>query len=317
MRRLLRTLEVHMAWFKKTNVGEFFLNEAHPYSRKRTIKIQHVGIVFAVLAVLVIVLSTALEKRGEAERSQTQAAKDAKADMSVSGNTAQGSQDTHGGYMTLQSAFSGRGGGGGSGRQYSASQIIKRGSSAGDVLPIGSQIQAQLVGRVESADSNSPVTAVLLSDALSPVQALVIPKGTKVIGSGQLDAQRERLQVRFHTLVFPEGEQYAISALAVMPDGSSGLEGRFSSGALKRNVSQFVGNFVSGLAEGMKDRTATGQLGIPFEKGSLKNGALNGLADASSNYAKSTTEKMGQASASISVASGVQFVLYLEREFHQ
>lgn len=308
-----------MAWFKKTNVSEFFLNEAHPYSQKRTIKVQHVGIVFAVLALLVIVLSTVLEKRGESERSQTQAAKDAKSDMDVSGNTsAPGSQDTQsGGYMTLQSAFSGRAGGGGSGRQYSASQIIKRGSSAGDVLPIGSQIQAQLVGRVESADSNSPVTAVILADALSPVQALVIPKGTKVIGSGQLDTQRERLQVRFHTLVFPEGEQYAISALAVMPDGSSGLEGRFSSGALKRNVSQFVGNFVSGLAEGMKDRTAVGQLGIPFESGSLKNGALNGLSDASSNYAKSTTEKMAQTSASISVSSGVQFVLYLEREFNQ
>lgn len=306
-----------MAWFKKTNVGEFFLNEAHPYSRKRTIKILHVGIVFAVLAVLVIVLSTVLEKRSEAERGQIQAAKDAKSDMSVSGITsAQGSQNTQGGYMTLQSAFSGRGGGG-SGRQYSATQIIKRGSSAGDVLPIGSQIHAQIVGRVESADSNSPVTAIVLSDALSPVQALVIPKGTKAIGSGQLDTQRERLQVRFHTLVFPEGEQYAISALAVMPDGSSGLEGRFSSGALKRNVSQFVGNFVSGMAEGMKDRTAVGQLGIPLESGSLKNGALNGLADASSNYAKSTTEKMGQTSASISVASGVQFVLYLEREFHQ
>lgn len=307
-----------MAWFKKTNVSEFFLNEAHPYSRKRTIKILHVGIVFAVLAVLVITLSTVLEKRGEAERTQSQAAKDAKTDMNVSGDAStRTAQGDHGGYMTLQSAFSGRSGGGGSGRQYSATQIIKRGTSAGDVLPIGSQIQAQLVGRVESADSNSPVTAVVLSDALSPVQALVIPKGTKIIGSGQLDAGRERLQVRFHTLVFPEGEQYAISALAVMPDGSSGLEGRFSSGAFKKNVSQFVGNFVSGLAEGMKDRTAVGQLGIPLESGSLKNGALNGLADASSNYAKSTTEKMGQTNASISVSSGVQFVLYLEREFHQ
>lgn len=307
-----------MAWFKKTNVSEFFLNEAHPYSRKRTIKIQHVGIVFAVLAVLVIGLSTVLEKRGEAERSQSQAAKDAKTGMNVSGNaSAQSAHGDQGGYMTLHSTMSGRAGSGGSGRQYSASQIIKRGQSAGDVLPIGSQIQAQIVGRVESADSNSPVTAVVLSDALSPVQALVIPKGTKVIGSGQLDQQRERLQVRFHTLVFPEGQQYAISALATMPDGSSGLEGRFSSGAFKRNVSQFVGNFVSGLAQGMKDRTAVGQLGIPLESGSLKNGALNGLADASSNYTKSTAEKMGQTSASISVPSGVQFVLYLEREFHQ
>lgn len=310
-----------MSWFKKTNAGEFFLNEAHPYSKIRTVKLQHVGIAIAILALVVLGAGAVLEKRTERERAAEQATKEAKNNTSVPGSgTPSGSgapaPSNQGGYVSLQSSFGGSMGGG-SGRQFSASQLIKRGESAADVLPIGTQIQVQLLGNVESMDSNSPVTAVVLQDALSPVQALVIPKGTKVIGNGQLDTQRERLQVHFQTLVFPEGQQYSISGLASMPDGSSGLEGRFSSGAFRRNVSQFVGTFVSGLAVGMKDRTTAGQIGIPFEPGSLKNGVLNGIADSSGNYAKSSAEKMGQVSASIQVPSGKQFVLYLEREFHQ
>lgn len=309
-----------MSWFKKSEVGEFFLNEAHPYSKKRTIKLSHVAIVISGLTVIVLALGSIFEKRAETEREANKAAKEAKSNSEVPGNApagsrAQGSGSQQNGYLSLQSTYGGRPVS--TGRQLTATQIIKRGESAVDVLPVGTQIKVELVGRVESTDSNSPVTALILQDAFSPVEALVIPRGTKVIGNGQLDTGRERLQVHFHTLVFPEWEQYSISGLAAMLDGSSGLEGDFSSGAFKRNASQFIGNFVGGLAEGMKDRTSVGQIGIPFEPGSLKNGVLNGVADSSLNYAKTSSEKMGQSGASIKVNGGLPFVLYLEREFHQ
>lgn len=306
-----------MSFLKKVKVADFFLNEAHPYSKKRSIKVGQVVVAFAFLAGLVLLLGSYFESKARHEHEVEQAAKEAQANSTPKGGTPNQQSPQDDGYVSVHSGGSGFRGGGARGRQLGASQIIKRGEYSGDALPIGSQVHVRLIGQVESMDSNSPVTAVVVEDATSPGQTIVIPKGTKVIGNGQLDSQRERLQVRFSTLVFPEGEQFGLSGIATMPDGSSGLSGNFSSGMFRRHASQFIGSFVGGLAEGMKDRSSVGQLGIPFEPGGLKNGALNGVAQSSLDYAKSSSEQMGQSSASITVPNGKDFILYLEREFHQ
>lgn len=307
-----------MTWLKRTQVADFFLNEEHVYSKKRTIKIKHVLWVLGGLAVLVFILGSVFDEKARRELAVVNAKKDVASTTSAPASNAQGTASQGGGYLSLPSSYMSLGRSRSSSqRERSATQIIKRGENAADVLPMGSAILVELIGKVESTDSSSPVQAVILQDVLSPVQAMVIPRGTKVIGSGQLDPSRERLQVRFHTLVFPEGQQFGMSGLAAMTDGSSGLAGDFSSGAFKKNASQFIGTFIGGLAEGLKDRTAVGQIGIPFEPGGLKNGVLNGVVQSSQNYTKSETEKMGQASASIKVPSGTRFVLYLDREFHQ
>lgn len=301
----------------RKNVADFFLNEEHVYSKKRTIKLKHVGIVFGVLVVMVFVLGAIFDGQSKRERLATEAKKEIK-DQTAAAESMPHSktpQETDR-YLTL-SSMPDRRGGSFSSRQRNASQIIKRGENSADALPVGSVFSVQLLGKVESTDSNSPVQAVVLDDVFSPLQALVIPKGARVIGNGQLDAMRERLQVRFHTLVFPEGEQFSISGLAAMMDGSSGLAGDFSSGTFRRHASQLVGTFVGGLAQGLKDRKATGGLGLPMEEGSVKNGLLNGVTQSAESYAKAEAENMGRGGASIRVPAGTRFVLFLEQEFHQ
>lgn len=305
---------------KRTQVADFFLNEEHVYSKKRTIKMKHVVGVLIALAVAVLALGSYYDDKAKHEVALKEAKSEIKdsAEVHAGSSAASPPASSSGGYLSLASSLGGLPASRGSqSRNRNASQIIKRGENAADVLPIGSTIDAQLIGKVESTDSGSPVQAVILQDVLSPVSALVIPKGTKVLGSGQLDASRERLQVRFNTLVFPEGEQYGFSGLAVMGDGSSGLAGDFSSGAFKRNASQFIGTFIGGVAEGLKDRTQVGALGIPLEPGGLKNGLLNGVVDSTTNYTKTQTDQMNQSGASIRVPSGLRFVLFLDREFHQ
>lgn len=304
----------------RKNVADFFLNEEHVYSKKRTIKLKHVGIVFGALVVLVFVLGAVFDGQSKREHLAEEAKKDLKDQASVAESLPHsGPQPESDRYLTLSSMQDRRGGGGGSysQRQRNASQIIKRGENSADTLPVGSVFSVQLLGKVESTDNNSPVQAVVLEDVLSPLQALVIPKGTRVIGNGQLDTTRERLQVRFNTLVFPEGEQFSISGLAAMMDGSSGLTGDFSSGTFRRHASQLVGTFVGGLAQGLKDRKAGGGLGLPMEEGSVKNGLLNGLTNSAESYAKAEAENMGRGGASIRVPAGTRFILFLEQEFHQ
>ena len=308
-----------MSIIKKEKVADFFLSEANPYSQKRSIKGAHVAFLFAVLVVAVMSLGTYFDAKNAKEQEAFNAKKAAEDASKLSGG-AQNVASTQPEYMGgLKSSYQGMGGAyrgsGSGGRQLSASQIIQRGSSPYDLLPIGTLIRVRLIGNVESADQQSPVIAVVTDNSLSPGGSEVIPQGAKVFGQGQIDVARERLQVSFSTLVFPEGEQYSFSGLAAMPDGSSGLTGDFSSGKFKRYASQFVGNFIGGMANGLKDRESAGQMGLPLEPGSLKNGALNGIAQSSLDYAKSSSEEMGQAKPSMRLSAGQEFVIYLSREF--
>lgn len=307
-----------MSIIKKEKVADFFLSEANPYSQKRSIKAAHVGFVFLVLVFCVLGLGTYFDAKSAKEQQASIAKKVAEDASEVSG-ASMAANATQSDYVGLKSSYQGMGGvsrgGGGSNRQLSASQIIKRGNSPYDALPIGTLVRVRLIGNVESADQQSPVIAVVTDNSLSPGGSEVIPRGAKVIGQGQIDAARERLQVSFSTLVFPEGEQYSFSGLAAMPDGSSGITGDFSSGKFKRYASQFVGNFIGGMANGLKDRESAGQMGLPLEPGSLKNGALNGIAQSSLDYAKSSSEEMGQAKPSMRLSAGQEFVIYLSREF--
>ena len=183
-----------MAFLKKGQVANFFLNQKNPYSKKRTIKLSHVGGVLGALAVFVMLLGNYYDNKAKVEREKAEAANQANRSTSVSGYT-QGSIQTANatGSMGFSSILPGLGSsrsGGGSGNSQnraSASQIIARGTSNSDAFPIGSKLQVKLIGRVESSDANSPVTAVLLQNAMSPVGALVIPKGTTLIGQGQID----------------------------------------------------------------------------------------------------------------------------------
>lgn len=309
-----------MAFLKKEKVAGFFLNEANPYSQKRSIKGSHVGIVFGVLVVSVMGLGSYFDSKNAKEHDAREAKKVVEDSSLVSLSQSARASEQSQAYVELKPSstygrFSGASVGGS--RQNSASQLIKRGESVYDTLPIGTLIKVRLIGKVESADKTSPVIALVTERSISPSGTVVIPEGAKLIGQGQIDTARERLQVSFGTLVFPEGEQFSLSGTALMPDGSSGIAGDFSSGAIKRYASQFVSHFIGGMAEGMKDRQAGGQMGIPFEPGGLKNGVLNGVAQSSLDYAKSSSEVMGRVQASMSVGSGQEFVVYLSREFRQ
>lgn len=201
-------------------------------------------------------------------------------------------------------------------RQFMASQLVRRSDSGnnGDKLPLGTTIVAKLVNSVLSTDSNSPVIAEI-PEAIDWKGSILIPQGTRAIGQGMLDDNTQRLQVRFHTLVFPDGDQHSISAIALLGDGSSGIAGDFHSRSLKRQAGRFFGNFVGGLAQGMKDRESTGPYGMTMEPGSLKNGVLNGLGNSSLDQAKSFADDTERLKPFLEVPGGTQFLLYLEKEF--
>jgi hypothetical protein len=301
--------------FRKPKLDEYFLTESCPYSKKR--KLNKSRVYGAGIGVGIAILGAILVFGGKAEQKQTQANEEmARAAEKLGENgskanpvppdVAQGLD----GFPYRTSSLRG-----GSSRSYSASQVVRKsqGSTSIDEMPMGSTFAARLVNTVLSSDSEAPVIAEVMDDVM-PKDSLLIPRGTRAIGNASFDETALRLKVRFHTLVYPDGDQHPISGLGLLQDGSSGLLGDYHSGAFKKQAGRFIGNFVSGFADGMIDRTSQPQ-SVPYAPGSLKNGLLNGVATSAGDQAKQFSDDSSNIRGYIEVPAGSVFLIYLEKEY--
>lgn len=90
-------------------------------------------------------------------------------------------------------------------------------------LPSGTEIVAHTTNAISSG-LESPVVAVVDRN-VELDDAVIIPQGSRVIGY-TAGAVKDRINVRFTSLLLPNHREIAISGLALMRDGSAGLVGR-------------------------------------------------------------------------------------------
>lgn len=171
-----------------------------------------------------------------------------------------------------------------------------------------------LQGRVVSGRAPVPVAVLLRQETVSELDSAVIPEGSKFLGTGIIDEETERLIVNFTTLLFPDGSRFQVQAVGLMPDGSHGLSGDFESGALKKDAGRILGSLAQGFAEGMKTRT-TGPFGTTSEAGSVRNGVLNGISQATGQHVQDISNDLGNTKAKITVPEQTPLLIYFERDF--
>lgn len=292
---------------------KYFLEETCPFTKRRKIKwktIQLMGGLALALTIVSLLVFTPGSERGprpeNASRSTSHGeGSSSKADSNLASNPS--------GDPFRESSYSRAAK---SARQYGASQLVRRsdGGNNGDKLPIGSTLAAKLINSVLSSDKDSPIIGEIPEDIIWK-NSVIIPAQTKVIGQGILDPGTERLQTRFNTLVYPDGDQHSISALALLTDGSSGIAGNFHSRTFPNQAGRFFGNFIGGLAQGMKEKQSSGSVGLTFEPGSLTNGLLNGLSESSLDQASSYAQSAEKLNPYLEVPGNTPFVLYLEKEY--
>ncbi len=308
---------------KKIKLDQYFLAEECPYTHKRKLKFKNIKVLSAVivggLVIGILFFGGSAEKQlanvpvvGGADSNQSSGE-----NKSTDGSIQVGSAST--GVQAGQ--FSGgsmgsRSGAGRVQRQYTASQLVRNSGNAlgGFALPMGTTFPALLVNTLLSSDSAQPVIAQI-NDAVFWKNNVFIPEGTRAIGNASFDDTARRLQIRFHTLVYPGGDQHAISALALLADGSSGIPGDYHSGEFLKQTGRFAGNFVGGLADGLKDKQPAGAYGGTFEPGSLKNGILNGITLSALDQSKRIADEAQETKAYLEVSGGTVFVVYLEKEY--
>ncbi len=202
-------------------------------------------------------------------------------------------------------------------RQYSASQVILPSNDQHNSvrkLPMATAFKALLANTLVSSDIAVPAIALVAECVISNGE-IIFPQGAKLLGTSALDARAKRLQIRFHHVVFPDGTDSSISAVALDLDGSYGLRGDYKSGNTQKQVGKFSGTFLGGLAEGLKDKQAAGAFLPPIASGSIKNGLLNAVSDTALDQVNSFSSDLQSEQPSISVPSGLNFLVYLEQGY--
>lgn len=214
-------------------------------------------------------------------------------------------------YLSTAASAGSQGYGALNGRQRSASQIVKSdgdGSILG--LPSGSSISAAILNRIVTSEPRSPVVAVV-TGTTSGTSGIDIPVGTKVLGIAEASSGSDRVQINFHTMVYENGQEVPVKAVAVMPDGSNGIAGEFHSQMLEKESGRFLSHFAAGFANGYKDREAGGV--FPLEPGNLKNAALGGISESASEQAKAYGEQLKSVRPFVSVEPGTKFLIFFAK----
>jgi type IV secretory pathway VirB10-like protein len=92
-------------------------------------------------------------------------------------------------------------------------------------LPTGFTFPVRLENAVYSYNVETPALAVVERDVVY-LRRVVIPAGTRAIGTVAVLKSHDRVLVNFHTLVFETGDEVKFTGMALALDGSAGLKGK-------------------------------------------------------------------------------------------
>ena len=298
-------------------IGQYFLENYVPFTGKKTLKIK-AFIVLAVLLTLgavgyIMVAGNAAEKSDATAKTTDKSVGSSQSSISQNGSkNSQSSGKPQGtDYVSVHPNQ-----GYGNSRNYSASQVVKADSGFGRVaLPLAFQIPAVLSGRIVTSDAATPTIAIIPQD-VAWEDEILIPEGSKALGQTTFDESTHRVQLRFSAVVFPDGSSHSFSGLAMSTDGAAGLSGDYHSGTIGQQVGKFLSMFIGGLSDGMKDRQPSqAPMTPPYEPGSLRNGALNGVAVTSSEFAKSKSQELERSKPFMEIPGGTALMIFLDKEF--
>jgi type IV secretory pathway VirB10-like protein len=92
-------------------------------------------------------------------------------------------------------------------------------------LPTGFTFEAILEGSIFSYNLLTPAIA-LVDENVIYLGRVVIPRGTHFIGLVQTIHTLDRVNINFHTCVFPDGQEIPVQNMALSLDGSAGIKGK-------------------------------------------------------------------------------------------
>ena len=190
-----------------------------------------------------------------------------------------------------------------------------------DFAPFGRLVPCELIITVDSSSIQTPIIGLVTEDVFHHGQ-LIIPAGTEVHGTAQLDHARERIASNGRwALVWQNGQELTVSGLALdrerdpdtgtwgITDGSAGLRGRLLKTDDLAEVKLFIASLLSGAAEAFTQKQVSpfGTFALP----TLQNAGLQGAQSVLDRYAQQILQTIERDGFYVRVPAGKQFYLYI------
>ncbi|MBA3834187.1 MAG: TrbI/VirB10 family protein [Chthoniobacterales bacterium] len=190
-----------------------------------------------------------------------------------------------------------------------------------EYAPFGRLIPCELVITVDSSSIKTPIVGLVTEDIFHHGQ-LIIPAGTEVHGTAQVDRARERIASSGRwTLVWQDGKELNVPGLALdheldpdtgdwgITDGSAGLRGKLLKTDNLAEVKLYIATLLSGAASALTENqvTAFGTFALP----TLQNAPLQGAQSVLDRYAQQILQTIERDGFYVRVPAGKQFYLYV------
>ena len=186
-------------------------------------------------------------------------------------------------------------------------------SHSDEVVPLGSMVKCILIHNIVTNNFNAPVIAQVWEDFYFNGN-LLLPFGTRIYGTAFAGHQRDRISVKFQSIVFQDGKTLKIDAIGLSKDGSGGLTGTIVDHRNKKIFIEMATNFLSGMALGLQNTTTNAVTGINEVQSSTRNAILNGVATTFQDQAKQIEKDAQNDQSYAIVLAGNELVVYFERQ---
>lgn len=305
------------------NFKEWFLKEPKPFTTKRDVKWDKIGMSAGGLLVLLLVgilaypvsdpeqavfhekATTGGSSGGNLENNPTQDTVRQLQEAQIDNQTVHGSLD----YLYSNSGSRSVATGGGSSTDRSSSMIITRGGDAKNKLSSGTRIKVILAENLVVSTQSVPLIGFVASDVLKD-NVLAIPKGSKLLGEASFNESTERASVVWRSVIMSDGRERALSALTIGQDSQEGVEGNVRSEAIKNSVGQTLTSFVGAYAAGSMN---TGVFGA--NEGGHRNGLRNAIAATATDRANALGEDLQKEKKWIELSRGSEVTAILSQPF--
>ncbi len=102
---------------------------------------------------------------------------------------------------------------------------VRQEKAQGLNIATGVKVKAHLANAIFSFNVSSPVVAITDED-LKKDDVVILPKNTQFVGDAAILKSRDRVNVKFSTMVLPDGKELNVRAMALGLDGSGGVKGK-------------------------------------------------------------------------------------------
>ena len=202
-------------------------------------------------------------------------------------------------------------------RKANASPIVvfddTKNSISDMVVPYGSLVDCILIHNIVTNNFSAPVIAQVMNDFYF-CGDLLLPQGARIYGTSAPDRERDRVMVKFHTIVFQDGTTFKIKAIGLDEDGSAGLSGIVITDRNKQIIISMVTNFLSAFSLGLQDTFTNQVTGGQNVDTSARNAMLEGVGNTFEKEADRIREDVMSSKGYAIVTAGTRVQVYFEDE---